>query len=115
MPIAGSDAPEFDPAPIRTLVEAASKLSTGRFAQYTGDFPDGVGLTPERLAIRFEFDDGSPHRTLKIGAPAGNGLVFATTEPEAKGSIIFLPEASFARFLKAPRHQGDLPDNVFAP
>jgi Domain of unknown function (DUF4340) len=109
------DAPDFDPASIGPLVLAASKLTTNRFAQYLGDFPRGVDLEPARLAIRFDLDDGSPPRLLKIGVPAGNGQVFATTEAGGKGPIFYLPEAPFAPLMKAPRHKGDLPDNVFAP
>ena len=115
MPITGSDAPGFDPAPLKPLVQAASKLTTARFAQYLGDFPEGISLNPARLAIRFDFDDGSPTRTLKIGAPAGNGQAFATTEVGSKGAIFIVPEAPFGPLLKAPRQAGDLPDNVFAP
>jgi hypothetical protein len=114
-PAADQDAPDFDPGPIGPLIQAASKLTTGRFTQYLGDFPAGIGLNPARLTIRFDLNDGSPARVLKIGASDGRGQVFATTEAGAKGPIFVLAETPFAPLMKAPRHKGDLPDNVFAP
>jgi Domain of unknown function (DUF4340) len=115
MPIPGTDAPEFDPNPLAPLIQAASKLTTARFAQYAGDFPEGLRLNPSRLAIRFEFEEGVTSQTLRIGVPAGNGQVFATTEAGDRGMIFYLPEATVAPLLKVPRHHDDLPDNVFAP
>ena len=109
------DAPDFDPARINPLLDAASKLTTTRFIQHLGEFREGAGLTPPRLAIRFDFDDGSPPRTLKIGSPAGRGQVLATTETADKGAVFLVPEAAFGPLTKIPRHRGDLPDNVFAP
>jgi hypothetical protein len=109
------DAPDFDPGPLEPLVKAASKLMTTRFAQYFGSIPEGAGLAPARLAIRFDLDDGSPPRTLRIGAPAGRGQLLATTEDGVDGAVFILPESPFTPLLKAPRHRGDLPDNVFAP
>ena len=114
-PVPGSDAPDFDPAPVRSIVEAASKLTTGRFAQYQGDFAPEFGLTPPRLTIRFEFEDGSPARTIRVGSSAGNGFVAATTEEGSGGAAFFVPESTFGPLLKAPRRSGELPDNVFAP
>jgi hypothetical protein len=114
-PVPGSDAPDFDPGPLKPLVETASKLTTPRFAQYQGSFLPGFSLTPPRLAIRFEFDDDSRPRTLRVGASVGNGQVLATTDDGTEGSIVFVPEAMFGPLLKAPRHSDELPDNVFAP
>ena len=109
------DAPDFDPAQIDVLVQAASKLTTTRYVQHLGEFREDSGLNPPRLAIRLDLDDGSAPRTLKIGASTGRGQVLATTDTAAKGSIFLLPENVFGAWTKAPRRTGDLPENVFAP
>lgn len=114
-PVASSDYPDFNPAPLKALVESASKLSTTRFLQYFGGFPEGTALAPARLTIHFDLDEGSPSRTLKLGVAAGNGLVLASNEPGQRGPIFLISEKPFAPFLKAPRQKGELPDNVFAP
>ena len=109
------DAPDFDPGQINELLKASSKLTTTRYIQHLGVFPDGFGLNPPRLAIRIEFDDGSPPRTLKVGSSTGRGQVLATTEETPKGSVFLLPANDFGPWTRVPRYRGDLPDNVFAP
>ena len=97
------------------MLEAASKLTTTRFVQHLGEFPESRGLTPPRLAIRFELEDGSRARTLKLGTSAARGQIFATTEDGPTGSVFLVPEVLFASWLKPPRNRDDLPENVFAP
>ena len=109
------DAPGFDPETVVALIQGASKLTTTRYTQHLGDFPEVRGLTPPRLSITFEMDDGSLPRTIKVGAPAVRGQVFASTEKEAKGAIFLVPEAAFTAWLRPPRQTGDLPDDVFIP
>ena len=109
------DAPDFDPGAITPLIQAASKLKTTRYLQYLGGFPTGTSLAPARLTIRFDLEDGAPPLLLKLGAPAGRGQLFASTDQEGGGKVFLLPEAPFASLLKAPRHRDDLPDDVFAP
>ncbi len=113
----GSDAPGFDPNTLNALLAEASKLKTTRYFQHLGDFPRGTGLDPARLTIRLGMDDGSPARTLRIGARAGPGpgQAYASTDLGPGGAIFLLPEAPFAGLLRAPRRSGDLPENVFAP
>ncbi len=109
------DAPEFDLNPLNTLVKTVSNLSTTRFTQHLGEFPAYAGLNPPRLSLRFELDDGTIPRTLRVGNSDGHGHVFATIEKESTGAIFLLPEASLSTWLKLPRATGDLPENVFAP
>ncbi len=109
------DAPTFDRSRVGPLLKETSDLSTARFVQYLGDFPASAGLSPPRLALRVELDDGTPPREVRIGNSTGNGQLYATTSVEGKGSIFLLPEPLFAGWTRAPRHHDDLPDNVFAP
>jgi hypothetical protein len=109
------DAPNFDRSRVDPLLSATSDLSALRFVQYLGDFPAAAGLTPPRLVLRVELDDGSPPREVRVGNSTGNGQVLATTSAEGKGAIFLVPEHLFAGWTTAPRHHDDLPDNVFAP
>jgi hypothetical protein len=110
-----TDAPEFNPSQMTPFLQLASNLSTPRFVQYLGDFPGQWGLTPPRLSIRFDLDDGSPPRFLKLGIPAGPGQILATAEAESKGPVFLVPASQFAAWTRPPRRHDDLPEDVFAP
>jgi hypothetical protein len=109
------DAPNFDLTEVEKLVKAASNLSTARYVHHLGDFPAFAGLKAPRLSLRFELNDGTIPRTLRIGSSDGRGSVFATTEKAGSGAVFLLPEALVKPWLKAPRASDDLPDDVFAP
>lgn len=111
----GSDAPGFAVDVARSITQAASQLTTRRFAQYSGPIPPGIGLDPARLMIRFEFDDGTSPKTIRLGASVGGGQAYATTDVGNQGAIFLMPDAPFAPWRKAARHRDDLPDDVFAP
>ena len=110
-----SDAPDFDASRVIPLLRAASTLTTTRFFQHEGPIPAGTGLVPPLLTIRVGLEDGQPPRTLKLGAPASPGFRFASIEAGDQGAVFAAPEAAFVSLLKAPRHRGELPENVFAP
>jgi Domain of unknown function (DUF4340) len=114
--IEGQDvSPDFDYSQFKPLLEATWNLSTTRFVQYEGDLLGVPGLNPARLTIRFDQDDGSPPRTLRIGGTAGPGQLFATTSAGKEGVVFLVPEALFANWTRPPRRPDDLPENVFAP
>jgi Domain of unknown function (DUF4340) len=108
----------FTPNPerIETLVKGCSELSTNRFVQYSGEFPPSYGLTsPPLLSIRFELDDGSRPRTIKVGALAAKGQLLATAEEASSGPIFLVPDSLFGTWLRPPRNRDDLPDDVMSP
>jgi hypothetical protein len=107
------DLPGFDLNDINGLVKAASKLATNRYAQHLGDFHAYSRLTPPRLTIRFELDDGTLPRTLRLGASDNRGKLFGSTDSGNTGAIFLLPEPMFRPWLEAPAL--NLPENVFAP
>ena len=109
------DAPGFDPGRILPLLKGVSDLSTPRYVQYLGAFPAATGLASPRLAVRVEFDDGTPPREIRVGHPAGRGLCFATTSADGQGPVFLVPESLFTGWTRPPRQRGDLPDDVFAP
>jgi hypothetical protein len=110
-----SDAPDFDTKLVFPMLKAASTLTTTRFFQYEGLIPVGTGLVPPLVTIRVGLEDGLPPRTLKLGGPASPGLRYASIEDGDQGAVFAVPQAPFASILKAPRHRGELPENVFAP
>ncbi len=103
--------PELAPA----LIRAASALMTNRFLQYDGPIPPPTGLEPAVLTIRFEFDDATAPKVLKVGHPSAKAEVFASTAAGPTGPIFLAPDAPFGDWIKPPRQAGDLPDNVFVP
>ncbi|WP_435009874.1 DUF4340 domain-containing protein [Tundrisphaera lichenicola] len=107
-------APEFDPSRVTPLVNELSRLSTSRFLQYQGEIPKDTGITSPRLSIRVETEATSA-LMVRVGVPAGNGLVCASTAISDDGPVFLLPEALFGGWLKTPRQHDDLPENVFAP
>ncbi len=110
-----TDAPDFDPNTIYTLLKTVSNLTTSRYYQHHGEFPSISGLKTPRLTLRFELDDGTSPRTLRLGATDPEGNLFATIENEPSGAVFLVAESSFKTWLKPPRAGDDLPDNVFAP
>jgi hypothetical protein len=107
------DSPDFNPNDVNTLLTAVSNLVTTKYAQHSGEFPRFTGFNPSRLSIRFELDDGSNPRTLRIGATVARGNVLATTETGSAGPVFLIPETLLKAWLKPPTV--NLPENVFAP
>ena len=108
---AGGLRPELAPS----LIRAASSLMTTRFLQYDGPIPSPTGLEPAVLTIRFEFDDATAPRILKVGQPSAKGEVFASTASGSTGPVFLAPDAPFKDWIRPFRQPGDLPDNVFVP
>jgi hypothetical protein len=109
------DAPDFDLKEINKLVKDASNLETTRFTQHLGNFPLSAGLNPPRFAVRFELNDGSNPRILKVGRSDMHGHFLASTEEGTSGPIFLVPESLVKAWIKTPRASDDLPEDVFAP
>ncbi|WP_435016576.1 DUF4340 domain-containing protein [Tundrisphaera sp. TA3] len=109
------DAPDFDPTQAKALVAALSDLKTTRYVQYEGPMPAAMRLNPPLAEIRVDVAEGDDPPPLRLGAPTSDGKRLATVAPGDSGAVFLVPEALFGPWARSPRHQDDLPEDVFAP
>ena len=105
----------LNPERIEALLKGCSELLTTRFVQYSGEFPPSYGLTPPRLSIRVDLEDGSRPRTSSWEPLPPKGNSWRRPKRRRAGRSSSWPNLSWSSWLRPPRNRDDLPENVFAP
>jgi Domain of unknown function (DUF4340) len=111
----GTDAAGLDQSRLATLVKAMSQLEAYRFVQYDGEIQPYTGLLHPRLTVEVVLSPPEPTRTLRIGAPTGDGNVFAAEGTSSAGPVFLLPVAAWQALIESGERFDPLPANVFAP
>jgi hypothetical protein len=111
----GSDAAGIDISGMSALAKAVAHLETVRYTQYDGEIFPFTGLLKPRLTVTVKFDEAQPERILRVGYPAGPGLVYAALGTADSGPVFLLPGPSWETLIQSGERFRPFPKNVFTP
>lgn len=115
-PEPGYDPSGFNFGRVESLVQALSKLTTPKFYQYEGKFPEASGLATPRLTLQVWTEAQKSPAELRVGRVLGDTQALATNTTASEGAVFALPvNEVWNDLLRVPGRPGDLPDDVFAP